>query len=59
MSVCMFSMEIQTAGRIWMEFGTEVVLKGRKVLRGDGGGVEPVPLQAKCLAISTYFNHKN
>ena len=29
---CLFSIEIQTAGRIRMKFGTDVVLKGGKVL---------------------------
>ena len=28
LSVCLFSIEIQTAGRIGMKFGTEVVLEG-------------------------------
>ena len=32
MDVCLFSIEIQTTGLIWMKFGMEVVLKGRKVL---------------------------
>ena len=32
LSVCLFSIEIQTPGRIGMKFGTEVVLEGRKVL---------------------------
>ena len=31
-SVCLFSIEIQTAGRIGTKFGTEVVLEGGKVL---------------------------
>ena len=35
----MFSIEIQTAGRIGMKFDTRVVLKGVKVL---GGGFQPV-----------------
>ena len=35
-SVCMFSIEIQTAGQIGMKFGMEVVLEGEKVL---GGGL--------------------
>ena len=30
--VCLYSKEIQTAGRIWMKFGTDVVLGGGKVL---------------------------
>ena len=34
MSVCLFSIEIQTAGRIGTKFGTEVVLEGGKVLGG-------------------------
>ena len=34
LSVCLFSIEIQTAGRIGTKFGTEVVLEGGKVLRG-------------------------
>ena len=34
MSVCLFSIEIQTAGRIGTKFGTEVVLQGGKVLGG-------------------------
>ena len=38
MSVCVFSIEFQTAGWIWMKFGTEVVLEGGKVL---GGGARP------------------
>ena len=29
----MFSMEIQTTGRILMKYGMEVVIKGGKVLR--------------------------
>ena len=40
MSVCVFSIEFQTAGWIWMKFGTEVVLEGGKVL---GGGLDLVP----------------
>ena len=32
LSVCVFSIEIQTAGRIGTKFGTEVVLEGGKVL---------------------------
>ena len=35
----MFSIEKQTAGQIWLKFGTELVLEGGKVL---GGGVGPV-----------------
>ena len=32
--VCLFSIEIQTAGRIGTKFGMEVVLEGGKVLGG-------------------------
>ena len=32
--VCLFSIEIQMAGRIGMKFGMEVVLEGGKVLWG-------------------------
>ena len=32
--VCVFSIEIQTAGRIGTKFGTEVALEGGKVLGG-------------------------
>ena len=35
--VCLFSIEIQTAGQIGMKFGMEVVLKGGKVLGGQPG----------------------
>ena len=42
MFVCLFSVEIQTAGQIEMKFGTEVVLKRRKVL-GGGGSVQDSP----------------
>ena len=35
--VCLFSIEIQTAGRIQTKFGTKVVLEGGKVL----GGFQP------------------
>ena len=35
MSVCLFSIEIQTAGQIAMKFGTDVFLEGRKVLGGS------------------------
>ena len=38
--MCVFCIEILTAGRIWMKYGTQVVLESRKVL---GGGVDPVP----------------
>ena len=41
-SVCLFSIEIQMAGRIGMKFGTEVVLKGGKVLGGYRPGT-PTP----------------
>ena len=34
LSVCVFSIEIQMAGRIETKFGTEVVLEGGKVLGG-------------------------
>ena len=40
--VCLFNTEIQTAGRIWKKFGTEVVLKGRKVIGGFRPGT-PTP----------------
>ena len=56
MLVCLFSIEIQTTRRIWMKFGTEVVLKGRKVLGfftlypTPGGPLEPQPcILAKTL----------
>ena len=48
MYVCMFSIEIQTAGRIFTKFGTEVVLKGRKVLGGFQPGT-PHPLGTGCV----------
>ena len=35
--VCLFSIEIQTAGWIWTKFGTEVVLEGGRFLGGGGG----------------------
>ena len=38
-SVCLFSIEIQMAGRIGMKFGTEVVPKGGLFW----GGVDPIP----------------
>ena len=47
-SVCLFSIEIQTAGRIGTKFGTEVVLKGGKVLRGFRPGT-PTPLGTGCV----------
>ena len=37
--VLMFSIQIQTTGQILMKFGTEVALKGGKVL----GFFDPVP----------------
>ena len=40
MCVCLFSIEIQTAGRIGTKFGTEVVL--------EGGG--------RFLSLNTFFN---
>ena len=40
MCMCLFSIEIQTAGRIRIKFGTEVVLEGGKF---PGGGVDLVP----------------
>ena len=40
--VCVFSIQIQTAGWIWMRFGMEVVLGGGKVFFW-GGGFDPVP----------------
>ena len=39
-SVCLFSIEIQMAGRIGMKFGTEVVLEGGRFL---GFFFYPVP----------------
>ena len=47
--VCVFSIEIQTAGRIGMKFGTEVVLEGRE---GSWGGVltrYPHPPDTGCV----------
>ena len=41
-SVCLFSIEIQMAGRIGMKFGTEVVLKGGRFLGGFRPGT-PTP----------------
>ena len=43
MSVCVFSIEIQTAGQIAMKFGTEVVLEGGKVVFFWGGGRPGTP----------------
>ena len=40
--MCLFSIEIQTAGRIGTKFGTEVVLEGGKVLGGFRPGT-PTP----------------
>ena len=37
--MCMFSIEIQTAGQIRMKFGSEVIIDAGKVL----GGFNPVP----------------
>ena len=37
--LCVFSIEIQTAGQIGMKFGTEVVLEGGRFL----GFFDPVP----------------
>ena len=37
MLVYVFSIQIQTAGQIWMKFGTEVVLKGTKGFFWVGG----------------------
>ena len=45
MSVCLFSIEIQTAGQIAMKFGTDVFLEGRKVL---GGGHPNTPGYRVC-----------
>ena len=39
LSMCFFSIEIQTPGWIQMKFGTGVVLEGGRFL---GGGVDPV-----------------
>ena len=41
-NVCMFSIEIQTAGQIGMKFGMEVVFAGGKVL-GGGFALYPHP----------------
>ena len=38
MSVCLFSKETQTAGRVGMKFGTEVVYDGGRFWGGRGGG---------------------
>ena len=49
MSVCVFSIEFQTAGWIWMKFGTEVVLEGGKVLGGGGSTWYPPPPGTGCV----------
>ena len=49
MFVCLFSVEIQTAGQIEMKFGTEVVLKRRKVLGGGGSVQYSPPPGAECV----------
>ena len=46
--MCLFSIEIQTAGRIGTKFGTEVVLEGGKVL---GGGVRRNYVEGKWLLL--------
>ena len=43
LSVCLFSTEIQTTGRIWMKFGMEVVFECGKVLGEVGGGTARYP----------------
>ena len=43
LSVCLFSIEIQMAGRIGMKFGMEVVLEGGKVLGGGVSTQYPTP----------------
>ena len=43
--MCLFSIEIQTAGRIGTKFGMEVVLEGGKVL----GYPVPHPLGTGCV----------
>ena len=48
MSVCVFSIEIQTAGQIGTKFGTEVVLEGGKVLGGFRPGT-PTPPGTGCV----------
>ena len=45
--VCLFSIEIQTAGRIRMKFGTEVVFEGERLLGGGGGPSYPPQPQGK------------
>ena len=49
LSVCVFSIEIQTAGWIGMKFGTEVVLDGGKVLGGGGQPSTPHPQGMGCV----------
>ena len=39
--VCLFSIEIQTAGRIRMKFGTEVVFEGERLLGGGSTQLTP------------------
>ena len=48
MCVCLFSIEIQTAGRIGMKFGTEVVLEGGRFLGGFRPST-PTPLGTGCI----------
>ena len=48
MYVCLFSIQNQTAGKIAMKFGTEVVLKGGKVLGGFWLGT-PDPVGMGCI----------
>ena len=45
--MCVFSIEIQTAGRIGTKFGTQVVLEGGKVLGGFRPGT-PTPPGTGC-----------
>ena len=49
LSVCLFSIEIQTAGRIGTKFGTEVVLEGGKVLGGVSTRYPPPPPGTGCV----------
>ena len=56
MGVCMGVLYLNPNGLIWMKFGTEVVLDGRKVL-GRVSTLYPRSLEGQCLAISTYFSH--
>ena len=62
--VCLFSIEIQTAGQIRMKFGTEVVLEGGKVLMGVSTRYPPPGYRVRkggtgchCLAIPLCLNH--